>query len=105
MSSSSPPDYVLGHSEAELQRLEEQARFFGDLTALVFREAGLRKGMHVLDIGSGAGDVALLAGRFVGSRGSVLGVARSEEAVTAANARARAQGANKGALFAGSRGG
>jgi cyclopropane fatty-acyl-phospholipid synthase-like methyltransferase len=58
MSSSSPPDYVLGHSEAELQRLEEQARFFGDLTALVFREAGLRKGMHVLDIGSGAGDVA-----------------------------------------------
>ena len=57
MSSSSPPDYVLGHSKAELQRLEEQAQFFGDLTALVFREAGLREGMHVLDIGSGAGDV------------------------------------------------
>ena len=79
MSSSSPPDYVLGHSKAELQRLEEQAQFFGDLTALVFREAGLREGMHVLDIGSGAGDVSFLAGQFVGSSGSVLGIDRSED--------------------------
>ena len=46
MRSSSPPDYVLGHSKAELRRLEEQARFFGDLTALVFREAGLREGLY-----------------------------------------------------------
>ena len=104
MSSSSPPEYVLGHSKAELQRLEEQARFFGDLTALVFREAGLREGMHVLDIGSGAGDVSLLAGRFVGSSGTVLGVDRSEEAVTAANARARAQGANQVSFIAGDAG-
>jgi len=95
------PDYVLGHSKEELQRLEEQARFFGDLTAIVFREAGLREGMHVLDIGSGAGDVALLAGRFVGSTGSVLGVDRSEDAVTAANARARAEGATQVSFIAG----
>jgi 2-polyprenyl-3-methyl-5-hydroxy-6-metoxy-1,4-benzoquinol methylase len=104
MSSSSPPDYVLGHSKAELQRLEEQAHFFGDLTALVFREAGLRERMHILDIGSGAGDVSLLAGRFVGSSGSVLGIDRSEEAVTAANARARAQGAKQVSFIAGDAG-
>ncbi|HST10846.1 MAG TPA: class I SAM-dependent methyltransferase [Terriglobales bacterium] len=104
MSSSSQPDYVLGHSKEELQRLEEQARVFGDLTALVFREAGLREGMHVLDIGSGAGDVSFLAGRFVGSSGSVLGVDRSEEAVTAANARARAQGAKQVNFIAGDAG-
>jgi ubiquinone/menaquinone biosynthesis C-methylase UbiE len=104
MSSSSPPDYVLGHSKAELQRLEKQAHFFGDLTALVFREAGLREGMHILDIGSGAGDVSFLAGRFVGSSGSVLGIDRSEEAVSEANARARAQGAKQVSFIAGDAG-
>jgi len=104
MSSSSQPEYVLGHSKAELQRLEEQAQFFGDLTALVFREAGLREGMHVLDIGSGPGDVSFLAGRFVGSSGSVLGIDRSEEAVTAANARAHAQGAKQVSFIAGDAG-
>jgi 2-polyprenyl-3-methyl-5-hydroxy-6-metoxy-1,4-benzoquinol methylase len=87
-----PNEYVLGHSEAELRRLEEQARFFGDLTAHLFRQAGLREGMHILDVGSGAGDVSLLASQFVGSGGSVLGVDRSKEAVAAANSRAQSSG-------------
>ena len=51
-------EYVLGHSAAELHRLIEQAAFFGDLTADVFRRAELTPGMSVLDVGCGVGDVA-----------------------------------------------
>ncbi|MFL6520011.1 MAG: methyltransferase domain-containing protein [Chthoniobacterales bacterium] len=77
MGASNPPNYLLGHSASELRRLEEQAQFFGSLTKLVFREAGLSEGMRVLDVGSGAGDVSLLAGSFVGPGGEVIGVDRS----------------------------
>jgi hypothetical protein len=46
-------------------------------TERVFREAGVGPGMRVLDLASGAGDVALLVARLVGPQGSVLGVERS----------------------------
>jgi len=80
--------YVLGHSETELRRLAMQSTFWGELTEEVFQRAGIGVGMHVLDIGSGAGDVALLAARLVGPSGSVLGIDRSEDAVRRASARA-----------------
>jgi ubiquinone/menaquinone biosynthesis C-methylase UbiE len=85
-------DYVLGHSNQELDRLIEQARFFGDLTEHLFHLAGLESGMRVLDVGCGAGDVAFLAARLVGPHGGVIGVDRSPEAVELALARARAAG-------------
>ena len=84
--------YVLGHSEDELRRLAMQAAFWGELTEEVLRRAGIRAGMHVLDIGSGAGDVAILAARLVGPSGSVLGIDRSQDAVGRASARAAAEG-------------
>jgi ubiquinone/menaquinone biosynthesis C-methylase UbiE len=43
--------------------------------------------MRVLDLGSGAGDVAMLAARFVGPEGEVVGVERDPEAVASATAR------------------
>ncbi|MDP9193567.1 MAG: class I SAM-dependent methyltransferase [Acidobacteriota bacterium] len=84
----SPSEYVLGHSAAELRRLIEQAAFFGDLTAEVFRNAGLGPGMSVLDVGCGVGDVAFLAAALVGPTGSVTGIDRAAEAVEVARARA-----------------
>lgn len=90
MTSTPPSEYVLGHSAAELQRLIEQAAFFGDLTADVFRRAGLRPGMRVLDIGCGVGDVAFLAASLVGPAGSVHGIDRAAEAVAVARQRAGA---------------
>jgi 2-polyprenyl-3-methyl-5-hydroxy-6-metoxy-1,4-benzoquinol methylase len=83
--------YVLGHSEAELRRLAMQSAFWGELTEEVLRRAGIGAGMHVLDIGSGAGDVAILAARLVGPSGSVLGIDRSEDAVKRASQRAAAE--------------
>ncbi|MDQ3901718.1 MAG: class I SAM-dependent methyltransferase, partial [Actinomycetota bacterium] len=56
-------------------------------TERVFREAGLGSGMRVLDLGSGAGDVAMLVARLVGAQGSVLGVEQSAEAVASAQRR------------------
>jgi len=47
-------------------------------------------GMHVLDVGSGAGDVSLLASELVGNAGRVVGADRAPEAVAWARARAEA---------------
>jgi hypothetical protein len=59
------PAYVLGHSDRELSRLRVQARLLEPATRQIFREAGIDAGMRVLDIGSGAGDVAFLTAALV----------------------------------------
>jgi protein-L-isoaspartate O-methyltransferase len=84
--------YALGHENHELERLISQARFYGDLSAHLFELAGLRPGMHVLDAGCGAGDLAFLAARIVGSTGSVLGIDRSADSIALASKRAAAAG-------------
>lgn len=84
--------YVLGHSAAELVRLEKQAQIFADATENVLRRAGITAGMHVLDVGCGVGDVALAAARLVGPTGSVLGIDRAGEALELARRRAAAAG-------------
>ena len=89
---SHPPRYALGHAEDELDRLINQARFFGDLTEHVLHLAGLARGMRVLDVGCGPGDVAFLAARLVGPQGTVIGVDKSPEAVRLATQRAVAAG-------------
>ena len=88
----SNPAYILGHTEDELNRLIDQARFFGDLTAQVFTLAGIGQGMRVLDVGCGTGDVSFLAASMVGPSGSVVGVDRSPEAIALASERAVAAG-------------
>lgn len=84
-------DYELGHAERELQRLDQQAQIVGPFTQQVFREAGIAPGMRVLDVGSGAGHVALIAADLVGPAGEVVGTDRAAAAVAAAQARAKAR--------------
>jgi len=86
------PAYVLGHSEQELQRLRRQARLIEPATRLFLEESGVGAGMRVLDVGSGAGDVAFLVGGLVGETGEVIGTDRAPAAVAAASARVREQG-------------
>jgi SAM-dependent methyltransferase len=81
-------EYVLGHSSRELERLSAQARLVDPITRRFFCEAGIGPGMVVLDVGSGAGDVAFLAAELVGSSGEVVGVDRSRAALEVARARA-----------------
>jgi SAM-dependent methyltransferase len=85
------PAYYLGHSDRELDRLRTQSRVIDPITRRFFRDAGINAGMRVLDVGSGAGDVAFLVADLVGHAGEVVGVDRAPNAVTAATARAEAQ--------------
>jgi len=85
-------DYPLGYSKLEARRLAEQGALLEELTADVFRRAGLREGTSVLDIGCGVGDVSLLAARLVGPRGAVLGIDRAASSVQTARGRATALG-------------
>jgi cyclopropane fatty-acyl-phospholipid synthase-like methyltransferase len=71
-----PQAYVLGHSQRVTDRLKAQARLIDPITRRFFGEAGIEEGMRVLDVGSGAGDVALLAAELVGASGAVVGVDR-----------------------------
>jgi SAM-dependent methyltransferase len=84
--------YVLGHSEEELQRLQLQARCLEGPTHRLITECGIKPGMHVLDFGTGAGDVALLVAQTVGSNGSVVGVDQEERSVRLSEQRAAAGG-------------
>lgn len=84
--------YLLGHADAEIQRLLLQGRLYNDHTEHSLRLAGLRPGMRVLDIGCGPGDVSLVAARLVGPTGTVLGVDAASDAVEFARARAAEQG-------------
>ncbi|KBZ68731.1 hypothetical protein K875_01288 [Mycobacterium [tuberculosis] TKK-01-0051] len=84
--------YVLGHADAEVQRLLLQGRLYDDHTEHALRLAGLRPGMRVLDIGSGPGDVSFVAARLVGPTGTVLGVDAEPAMVELARARAGEKG-------------
>jgi hypothetical protein len=53
--------WLSAKSELELERLKTQARYVEPVTRQFFCEAGIKVGMRVLDVGSGAGDVAFLA--------------------------------------------
>jgi SAM-dependent methyltransferase len=86
------PAYVLGHSEQELQRLRRQALLIEPATREFLREGGIGAGMSVLDVGSGAGDVAFLTSGLVGEAGRVIGTDKAPAAVTAASMRARERG-------------
>jgi SAM-dependent methyltransferase len=83
--------YVLGHAEWELDRLQVQARLIEPFTRQLLIDAGIGPGMRVLDVGSGAGDVALLAAELVGDAGEVVGTDRAAEALAIAQARASAR--------------
>jgi SAM-dependent methyltransferase len=79
--------YALGHAEHELKRLATQASLIDPITRRFFVEAGIMPGMRVLDVGSGAGDVALLLAGLVGPSGQVIGTDTSAMALAVARRR------------------
>jgi ubiquinone/menaquinone biosynthesis C-methylase UbiE len=86
------PNYLFGQSAEEAERLRLQAEMFAPYTARFLEDAGISRGMKVLDVGTGAGDVALLAADLVGQEGTVVGVDLNPELIQTARARAAAAG-------------
>jgi len=66
--------HVLGPFGAYFFRLARRAALIDPITRRFYRAAGIVEGMRVLDVGSGAGDTALLLAGLVGSAGAVVGV-------------------------------
>lgn len=84
--------YLLGHDPAELARLEHQAGILAPATRTVLTLAGVEPGMRVLDLGTGAGDVALVAAELVGPTGTVVGIDQSPSVLALAEDRATRRG-------------
>src|SRR5258705_3582442 len=85
-------DYALGYTNAEHDRLIRQAKRIAPTTERLFREAGIGPGQRVLDLGSGVGDVAMLAAKLVGPSGEVVGIERDASSIARAKARVAAAG-------------
>jgi SAM-dependent methyltransferase len=83
--------YVFELSE-EAKRLEKQGQFLAPLSRRLFEDAGITEGMKVLDVGCGAGDVALLLAEMVGPHGTIVGVDSNPAILETAGQRVRAAG-------------
>lgn len=79
--------YLLGSTTAEHERLIRQAALFNPFTERFFRDAGIGPSQRVLDIGSGLGDVSMLAAKLVGPTGAVVGADNDASIIAKANAR------------------
>lgn len=88
------PTYVVGRSPEETERLKDQGRFYGPVTRRMLTAAGMHEGMHVLDVGCGAGDVALLAAELVGETGRVTAIDVNPDILVATRQRVGALGVN-----------
>jgi len=82
-----PQQYALGSTAAEHERLIRQSAQLAPLTERLFRNAGIGPGQRVLDLGSGVGDVVMLAAKIVGPTGEVVGVERDPSTIARARAR------------------
>ena len=85
-------EYTMGRSEGETERLIEQSQLYDNVTRRFFLRSGIAEGMKVLDVGSGAGDVALTLAEFVGEEGKVIGVDVNPDILKTAQVRADAGG-------------
>jgi FkbM family methyltransferase len=55
-----------------------------EFTQRLVTDCGIKKGMRVLDVGCGSGDVSIMAAEMVGNSGQVVGFDISENALSIA---------------------
>jgi len=82
--------YIIAGGVAGKQRLEAIARALWPTTAALLTDAGVGRGMRVLDLGCGGGDVAFKLAAIVGPTGSVVGLDMDETKLALARQAAAA---------------
>lgn len=87
-------EYPLQDAESALKWYRTQAQLYRPMSLAFLQSGGIAPGMHVLDVGSGAGDLSILLGQLVGPHGSVLGIDQSAEAIAQARSRISSLGAD-----------
>lgn len=87
MSDSNHIAYPVGENELQTRRLITQSQLYDSSTRAFFQAAGIGRGMKVLELGSGVGDVSLVLAELVGPSGRVISVELNAAAVAAAQAR------------------
>jgi len=92
MASDNQQQYTMGRSEHETQRLIAQSHLYENITMRFLASTGIAPGMKILDLGSGAGDVAIAAANLVGAKGQVVGIEINPEIVQSATTRVQADG-------------
>jgi SAM-dependent methyltransferase len=90
MNQSKDRDYVLGTHAEELERLGVQHRAWRPVVLECWKNAGIKSGSRVLDIGAGPGYATVDLAEIVGSSGHVVAVERSTNFVNAIRARSLA---------------
>jgi ubiquinone/menaquinone biosynthesis C-methylase UbiE len=89
-SDNSTQAYVFGRLVGEAQSIQQFAQILASVTRQFLEQAGLCAGMKVLEVGSGAGEVSLLAAELVGPSGTVIGVENNRAILEIARARSQA---------------
>jgi ubiquinone/menaquinone biosynthesis C-methylase UbiE len=79
-----PDQYLLGHRQAEQERLQQQAQQFAQESSWLFDQIGVAPGSRVVEIGCGPHGCLDLLSTRVGASGTVVGVERNTEAVALA---------------------
>jgi ubiquinone/menaquinone biosynthesis C-methylase UbiE len=95
------PVYLMDRGKPETQRLISVANVLNPFTRRLLRDAGIVEGMRVLDVGTGAGDVALLAAELVGPTGRVVGLDHDPQILRTAFARVQDAGLDTVSFVAG----
>lgn len=93
--------YTLGRTSHETTRLIEQSKIYGPSTERLCKRAGISERMRVLEIGSGAGDVALMLAERVGPAGRVIGIDVNADILDTARQRAADAGLQNTEFIAG----
>ena len=78
----------MGRAAAETERLISQASLYNSITERMLDDAGIVAGTHVLDVGTGAVDAALLAAARVGHTVTVMAIDTNPTILATARQRA-----------------
>src|SRR5262245_45788132 len=84
--------YILATGAREVERLRLLQEAYGPQSQALFRRAGLREGMRVVEFGCGSGNTTCWLATQVGASGSVVGLDNSPAQIEQARLQADTRG-------------